>query len=93
MSPNDPLSPLVPEPYPLVTKSFPLKSVSLVGLLREALCTNKYSVAKPVPLIFFADNISFATNPPTLATYIVVSEAPTNPPKEPDSTVEFATYN
>ena len=59
----------------------------------DALCTNKYSVANPVAFTFFADNISFATNPPTFATDIVVSEVPTNPPKEPDSTVEFATYN
>ena len=34
-----------------------------------------------------------ATNPPTLATDIVVSEAATNPSEEPDSTVEFAIYN
>ena len=34
-----------------------------------------------------------ATNPPTLATDIVVSEAATNPSEEPDNTVEFATYN
>ena len=88
--------PVLPAPKPLVTNSKPDKFVSLDGTLRDALTTLTYSVAKPVLLTFFKDNISSATKPVTFSTDIVVCAAvciPFGAAAEPVRTVEFATYN
>ena len=69
--PNEPLSPVTPDPYPRVTFNLPEKFVSLDLSSLEELLTKTYSVVKPVSLTFFKLNISPCANPLTLTTLIV----------------------
>ncbi len=74
---NIPAEDIEPLLIALFTKSLPEKFLSLEGASLEALTTFTYSVENPVSPTFLINKISFATNPVTFTTDIVVCDADT----------------